>query len=75
MKERHVYGKETWLDKESRLRQKLQDKNKFKSFQCVLSFSLLCSHGDLYPAFLGRECGILIAGVVMCWGKLGASGV
>lgn len=38
-------GKETWLDKDSRLRQKLQDKNKFKSsFQCVLSFSLLSSH-------------------------------
>lgn len=40
------HGKGAWLDKDSRLMQKLQDKNKFKnSFQCVLSFSLLCSHG------------------------------
>lgn len=54
------HGKGTWLDKDSRLRQKLQDKNKFKSsFQCVLSFSLLCSHEGCIP------------GVVMCLGKAG----
>lgn len=46
------HGKGTWLDKDSRLKQKLQDKNKFKSsFQCVLSFNLLSSHGGYILLF------------------------
>lgn len=45
-----------WLDKNSRLRQKLQDENNFKSsFQCVLSFSLLCSHGGYILLFWARN--------------------
>lgn len=46
------HGKGTWLNRDLRLRQKLQDKSKFKSsFQCVLSFSLLCSDGGYILLF------------------------
>lgn len=48
------HGKRAWLEKDSRLRQKLQDKKKFKSsFRCVLSFSLLCSQRG-YILFSGQ---------------------
>lgn len=40
---------------------------------CAVLQPLVLTWG-LYPAFLSRECGILIPGVVMCWGKLGACG-
>lgn len=69
------HGKGPWLDKDSRLRQKLQDKNNFKSsFQMCAVLQPLVLPWGLYPAFLGKECGIFIPGIVMCWGKLTACG-